>query len=378
MPDKAGNKMAVIDAGRDKGANHGRSSTKTIEFFAAGGLSILLLPLCLLFAPDGAEAQVSLVAVAAIWLAYVINDPHFLVTYQIFYRDFAAKIKGDGYQRGEQIRYWMAGLILPFLLMLWIGAVLALELPMMAAGIMQLLFILVGWHYVKQGYGVLSVLSARRGVFYSSLERNLVIAHCLISWIYAWTMPMAERRPFEMDGITYMAAGIGQWPIDVMFVLFVISGVAAIGILVVKFVKARQMPPLAPLAGLFVTLYLWVVWTGINEAFGYLIPALHSIQYLFFVFLLERGRARAGQDAANAQGKVMRHIGLVAIIALGLGWLGFHFVPNWLDQNMHWDEALLGPVIFMAMLTAFINIHHFMMDNVIWRKDNPDMKYLRD
>ncbi|PHR55294.1 MAG: hypothetical protein COA47_14220 [Robiginitomaculum sp.] len=359
------------------GWNNRIQFSRGIEFFAAGGLSLILLPLCLLFAPDGQEVQIGLVGMASVWLAYVINDPHFLVTYQIFYRDFRAKIKGNGYQRPEQVRYLMAGLVLPILLLLWIGAIFAFSSAAMAAGMMQLLFILVGWHYVKQGYGVLSVLSARRGVFYSSLERNLVIAHCLITWIYAWTMPMAERIPYEMDGILYMASGFGQWPIDLMFGLFVLSGIGAIGILIRKFWLTRSMPPIAPLAGLFVTLYLWVVWTGINEAFGYLIPALHSVQYLFFVFMLERGRAKAeGSKPANGPGLV-RQLVVVASIALFMGWIGFHLAPDWLDAHIYWDESLLGPTIFMATITGFINIHHFMMDNVIWRKGNPDMAYLR-
>lgn len=352
--------------------------SRTVEFFAAGGLSILLLPLCLLFAPDGQEVQIGLIGIASVWLAYVINDPHFLVTYQIFYRDYLAKINGIGYQRPEQLRYLLAGLVFPGLLLLWIGAIFAFSSSAMAAGMMQLMFILVGWHYVKQGYGVLSVLSARQGVFYSKLESRLVVAHCLITWIYAWTMPMAERVPFEMDGIEYMAMGFGYLPIELMFVLFLVSGIAAIGILVRKFVVARQWPPVTPLVGLFVTLYLWVVWTGFNEAFSYLIPALHSVQYLFFVFLLERGRAHATAPATNTRPHIVRHLMTIACFALGFGWLMFHLVPNWLDMNVYWNEDLLGPTIFMATITGFINIHHFMMDNVIWRKGNPDMAYLRN
>ncbi len=353
-----------------------KQSGRGIEFFAAGGLSILLLPLFVLFAPDGHETQISLIAMASFWLAYVINDPHFLVTYQIFYRDFAAKIKGRGYQKPEQIRYVMAGMVLPGLLLLWVVGVLVFSSAMMAAGLMQILFILVGWHYVKQGYGVLSVLSARRGIFYSALERNLLITHCLSAWIYAWFMPMSERVPFEMDGVNYMAIGVGQWPITMMFWVFVLSGVFAIGILMRKFVGARTWPPMTALSGFFVTIYLWVVWTNINEAFGYLIPALHSVQYLFFVFLLERGRAR-GVNGEKPQRQVLIHLARIAGIALLMGWLWFHFIPDWFDINMHWNEANLGPTIYMAMITGFINIHHFMMDNVIWRKGNPDMAYLR-
>jgi len=34
------------------------------------------------------------------------------------------------------------------------------------------------------------------------------------------------------------------------------------------------------------------------------------------------------------------------------------------------------PTLFMALFALFINIHHYFIDNAIWRKDNPEMRYL--
>jgi len=44
------------------------------------------------------------------------------------------------------------------------------------------MFFLVGWHYVKQGFGVFIVLSARRGAFYAGRERLAILAHCFAGW----------------------------------------------------------------------------------------------------------------------------------------------------------------------------------------------------
>jgi len=37
----------------------------------------------------------------------------------------------------------------------------------------------------------------------------------------------------------------------------------------------------------------------------------------------------------------------------------------------------LGPTPYFAALFAVVNLHHYFMDFVIWRRDNPETKYLR-
>lgn len=348
-----------------------------VEFLVAGGVSILLLPLFFVFAPNGDANALGLVSISAFWASWVINDPHFTVSYQLFYRDFAAKLRGVNYARGEQVRYWVAGVILPVGLLLWIAAMLAFGSRAMGAGVMQLMFILVGWHYVKQGYGVLSVLSARRGIFYSKAISGWVIAHCLIAWLYTWFGFNAFPAQWDMSEVVYHSAALGPWPQKVLFWPFVVSGIVAVGLLSHKFWTEKRMPPIAAILGLFVSVELWVVWSNWNEAFSYFIPALHSVQYLLFVFLLERGRARVSREQSPSAWPVWAQIARIAVIALVWGSLCFHFLPGWLDGKFGNAQAAYGGLIFAAMFTAFINIHHFAMDNVMWRKGNPDMRFLK-
>lgn len=382
-----GEAMAITEFSTSGSANKGHSADKgmwpahwrtgLLEFIVAGGASILLLPLFFVFAPNGDANALGLVAIAAFWTSYVLNDPHFLVSYQLFYRDYAAKLTGRGYARGEQVRYWVAGIVLPIGMMVWIGIMLALGSRAMAAGMMQLMFILVGWHYVKQGYGVLTVLSARRGVFYSRMIGGFVIAHCLIAWVYAWFGFNTWPAQYEMSGVVYHSNALGAWPRNLLFWPFLLTGMIAAGLLVHKFWSERKFPPIAPILGLIVSVELWVVWSYWNESFSYFIPALHSLQYLYFVVLLERGRARA-QCAENPRAKpVWWQMGQVAVIAFITGWAFFHWIPKFLDGRFGNPEAAYGGLIFAAMFTAFINIHHFAMDNVMWRRGNPDMRFLK-
>jgi hypothetical protein len=37
----------------------------------------------------------------------------------------------------------------------------------------------------------------------------------------------------------------------------------------------------------------------------------------------------------------------------------------------------LGATPYFAALYAFVNLHHYFMDFVIWRRDNPETQYLR-
>ena len=38
----------------------------------------------------------------------------------------------------------------------------------------------------------------------------------------------------------------------------------------------------------------------------------------------------------------------------------------------------LGETPYFAAIFVIVNIHHYFMDHVIWRRDNPDTRYLRD
>ena len=73
----------------------------------------------------------------------------------------------------------------------------------------------------------------------------------------------------------------------------------------------------------------------------------------------------------------------LAVSAVALGILQFHFAPSLLDWA-RWlvphrtpaKLADLGPTPWFAGLFALVNIHHYLMDTVIWRRENPETRYL--
>ena len=376
--------IADFQSDVDRPASFGAGETlnRAWEFLLTGGGALILLPLFMLFFPTELSGSPQyLISMTAFYAAYVINDPHFAVSYLIFYRNFRGKAFGEALPPSERKLYRFVGIVAPLFLLTWMGVSLATQNLFMAGLMIHVMYIMVGWHYVKQGFGVLMTFASRRGYRFSSLERNAILAHCYAGWIYGWSMAMGEPGWFDEMGLGYWSAGIGYGAIQVLEWMFWSSGVIMAVIVGKRIIRTGQWPPLAGLSGLLVSIWLWVVYSDINDAFGYFIPALHSIQYFFFVGTLKFNQARDEEGQAVATGflrpKVMIRLALFAATTLALGWVLFHGAPDALDRMADHDWGVLGGAAGMALFVAFVNIHHYMMDNVMWRRGNPDMQYLR-
>ena len=175
-----------------------------VEFLLTGGGTLALFPLAWAcragLGLDAAELWVGMLAFHA---ASLINDPHFAVTYLLFYRNVRGKALGNTFVPRQRVRYWVAGLLVPLLLAVAVGSALATQSAYAMGLMIQLMFLLVGWHYVKQGFGVLVVLSARRGVRYSTLERTVLLGHCYAGWAYAWASPSDAGTKSVVQGVFY-------------------------------------------------------------------------------------------------------------------------------------------------------------------------------
>jgi hypothetical protein len=247
------------------------------------------------------------------------------------------------------------------------------------------MFLLVGWHYVKQGFGVLSVLSARRGVRYGALERRAFLAHCFAGWAYAWASPASPASEAEEKGVIYTSLAHPLLLEQVCALAFALSSFLLAWVLLRKWRRERRFPPLAPLTGLLVSIWAWSVYSSADPLLVYMIPALHSVQYLYFVWLLSKNQARAEELPPVFGPPARQRLLLLAASSLVLGWLLFHAGPELLDgarltaqRRAHEISGELGATPYFAALFVFVNVHHYFMDNVIWRRENPDTRYLRD
>ena len=358
----------------------------SLEFLAVGGATLLLYPLLwLLRAVVGLDAAELAVGFLMFHGAHLINDPHFSVTYLLFYKNVRRRAFGPDFGVQQRLRYLIAGALVPLALGAWLLWALAAGSAHSLGLAIQLMFLLVGWHYVKQGFGVLSVLSARRGVRYSAGERRAFLAHCFAGWAYAWASPASPAIEAEEKGIVYTSFAHPVWFAQGCAVLLALSTLVLGALLLRKWRRERRLPPLAPLTGLLVSIWAWSVYSSADPLMLYMVPALHSVQYLYFVWLLSKNQARFAERPPYFGPPARQRLLLLAAAALTLGFLLFHAAPELLDgarlsahRRAHETVGELGATPYFAALFVFVNVHHYFMDNVIWRRENPDTQYLRD
>lgn len=349
------------------------------EFLAVGGVTLFLLPLSWfaqsMFDLDTAEYVVGF---AMFHAAHVLNDPHFAVTYLLFYRDVRARTFDTSQDLAQRVRYVVAGLIVPVVLVAWAASALWLNAAQSLGWMVQLMFLLVGWHYAKQGFGVLVMLSARRGVRFTAAERTSILAHCFSAWAFAWANPATSAGTFAEKGLVYWAPAHPPWFEVASGAAFAISTVT-LAITLTRKARNEHGLPWTPLIGFLVTVWFWTVFTKLDPLLRYVIPALHSVQYLYFVWLLTRNESRSNEGPPNFGPPTTTRLTMLALAAVTLGWVLFRGFPSLLDDTLTTsvaEESALGTTPFFAALYVVINLHHYFMDHVIWRRENPMTRHL--
>jgi hypothetical protein len=338
------------------------------EFLLVGGLT----PVLLLFA----------FGFTTFHAAFVLNDPHFAVTYLLFYRDARARAFGQAFSRGQRIRYLLAGLVAPVVLAAWAITALSVHSAPALGRLNELMFLLVGWHYVKQGFGVLVILAARRGVRFDAGERTALLAHAYAGWAYAWANPAQPAKEVEEKGVVYVALAHPPLLERLALVALLATTALLLWVLVAKWRRERGLRILTPLTAFLCSIWSWSIFSSADPLLLYAVPALHSLQYLYFVQQMRGAEAREREGPPWFERSARVRLGVLAASAAGLGWLLLHGAPAVLDGALvrasHAPEptSMLGGTPCLAAMTAFVNIHHYLLDAVIWRRDNPETRYL--
>ncbi len=126
------------------------------------------------------------------------------------------------------------------------------------------------------------------------------------------------------------------------------------------------------MVGYVCALYAWVLFAFINPVFLLFVPALHSLQYLLFVWKLqfEKTRTRLKAPKSIVWKAMLPFLG----IGMGAGLLLFYILPTQLDAHLPYNPGVFGPQLYMFCFMIFLNVHHYFIDHAIWRHDNPQMK----
>ncbi|WP_292513236.1 hypothetical protein [Methylobacterium sp.] len=144
--------------------------------------------------------------------------------------------------------------------------------------------------------------------------------------------------------------------------------------------------PVNGLVAYLASLYMWLLLVRLDPLWFLVVPVLHSLQYLVVVWRFEANYQRGQPGGGTPSMPVMKRlfgtadrVRVAAYIVGGgvLGFIGLWGLPMLLDVVVPYDKAVFGDTMFLFIFWIFINIHHYLMDSVMWRRENPDaQKYL--
>ena len=378
----------ILPAGSGEALAHTRTSPSSlprcrpwlfnpwVDFLTLGGGSFVVLAGLAIFYPSD-ETALAALAGSMLFLAHFVNHPHFAHSYQLFYRDFAKKAFSP--ESPLAARYRFAGIMVPAILAAFLLSALTLGSAPLLGLAANLMFFTVGWHYAKQGYGILMLDASRKRIRFSVGERQRLLWNTHLIWITNWLFANDFLKERELWGITYYLFDLPDPALYAVAALAAVSTLAVGRDFFVNWRVGRKLPANGLLAYIAAT-YVWLLLVRFDPVLLLVVPMFHSLQYMAVVWRyqlnVESERLRESPPEDGRRWKAWLRsapAGLVrfALVAGVLGYLGFWLGPIVLDTVTGYDRAVLGATVFLFIGWTFINIHHYFIDNVIWRRDNP-------
>jgi len=368
-------------------------TTRFLDFWLLGGASIavwLVMIVAQQFRASWAVDQhFKNLTYTAASLSLLVNYPHFLISYQL------------AYSRGRSfvLRHWWQLLVVPAALV----AIFAVafvdygvpvgQLPVLGraaqvmdgwgtnarvlsgprlgdvlfTGVFALMLLTVGWHYTKQVFGCMMVYAHLDGYAFTVPQRLLTKYALLSIWWLTFIQVNLDGRRQSFSQFNFYSFDLPDILLPIAEVVVAAGFVAVLyAVFYVNYRRTGRRPS-ANLVVPFLALYVWwLPWTRQYEFYFLLTPLFHSLQYLAFVYKMEDGRLKASTH------REVRATVLVAGVVLA-GWLAFEFVPNTIDTRLGTFNSWQMFFFFTAAM-LFINIHHYFIDNVLWRFRDPDVR----
>jgi hypothetical protein len=259
-----------------------------VDFLCLGGGSLIVLATLAMAAPKSWIAPVSMVVFL---LAHVVNNPHFAHSYQIFYRGYAAKAFSWATPAPLRARYIFAGIIVPVLLVAFFGIAVARgNIMLLGAGINVMRFF-VGWHYVKQGYGMIIVDSVLKKNLFSTAEKRALLINAYAVWTTSLLYINHTVKTSNFWGLERIAFDV---PLPLVIVSGALTMLSSIGTLIAIAYRRRyatgQPFPVAGAAAYIASLYVWLLVGRVDPMLLLIVPLFHSLQYLVVVWRFELNR----------------------------------------------------------------------------------------
>lgn len=366
--------------------------TRVSDFWLLGGASVLVWLVMVSFAGFreawAVDQHFKNLTVTTASLSLLVNYPHFLASYRL------------AYSRGGSflLTHWWQTLAVPIVLIVTFAwAFWQYEVPFSETSIASLtnrlegwganqlvvsgprlgdvlfgltfnvMIFTVGWHYTKQVFGC-TMVYAYFDRYPLSKRQRLTIKWSLLSlWWLNFAHGNRQGAQQEFSQFKYYSLDLPDAAVPLA------AGILAFGIAATLYevvwsnYKTHRKLPSLNMAVPFVALYVW--WLPITRQFEFyflLTPFFHSLQYLAFVYKMEITRLQ-GLDHPESRGAI------VAFVLVLTGWLAFELLPNQIDTALGTFSSW-QMFFFFTAATLFINIHHYFLDNVLWRFKDPHVR----
>ena len=383
----------LVDAGREARDAPRALTTRFLDFWLLGGASLLVW--LVMISVEGFRASWAVdqhfknLTVTTASLSLLINYPHFLISYKL------------AYTRGRSfvVTHWWQLIVVPmglvglFAAAYWFYDVPVASVPLVSdtsralgqwganaavlsgprlgdllfTAAFNLMIFTVGWHYTKQVFGCMMVYAYFDRYAFTKTQRNLTKGALLSIWgmnlVYSnigGTQSTFSQFKYYSFDLPDVAGPIAEATVFAGLLLVLYK------VFYANYRTSGQVPSLNLLAP-FVALYVW--WLPQTRQFEFyflLTPLFHSLQYLAFVYKMEDTRLRTERH------REVRATAIVGGLVLA-GWLAFEFLPNSIDNQLGTFNAW-GMFFFFTAAMLFINIHHYFIDNVLWRFRDPEVR----
>ena len=323
-----------------------------IDALCVGGLSLLLLlPLLLSGRADLVIVGVGMQA----WIAALVNMPHFMASYRLVYRN----------RETINAHRW-AAIYVPLILIAYIAFAVwqSRETDLYVSILMTLQGGYLAWHYTGQAWGMMATYTYLDGRSFQTVERRLVRGglYLLLAWHVAWFFRwgFGETR-------------FGPLLESLYFILSVLSVVALVaGLVGLAMMKARtgRFPPARALIA-WGAIFVWYAAMARDPRAIFWVQIAHALQYLMFPVRVEINRTRR---SGSGQSRLMTHMAAYLIVLVAVSVAMAVWIPaRAMDVVADWLGRRPGEVTALSLL-AFLNVHHYFTDGVMWKLRNPAVR----
>jgi len=328
-----------------------------IDFLFIGGLSILAyFALAWIY---GSNYPTWLGFVTG-WLVFAVNYPHFAATnYRLYH------------SRDNVRQYPITALVVPWLLVLAVAG--AFYSPAFVAPVLWKVFYLWSpFHFSGQSFGISLVYARRAGFFVGKWERFTLANTIYGVFLFAASRDDAAAGPQQLSvppqyDVELFRLGLPEWMPYVLLAWAVLNA-TAFAVLVLRwcFTQRRVLPPivLVPLAAQA----FWFLPGWACPAFFLLVPAFHSLQYLYIAWSMQLKEKMDQNGIPPSKRYVLTETARWGAINLLVGAALFYAIPISLYRLLTSGFGLAYSELFVVGIVIIaVQIHHFFVDGVIWK-----------